>query len=163
MDDVNKFGELNKKITIDRIKEMNCTLFCSGSMKEILSSYIGFIKDNEFRRELVFYLILLNSYENEVNRFVREGFNDDMDAELKWITNMLDVSVRLTAISTKFLVNIDKLMTNEGNQEKPLVFKTALPNETYLELSAKIFSRDALYVQNFEEKAKKAVKNSVVH
>src|SRR3990170_3822569 len=121
--------ELSKKITIDRLKEMNCPLFCSTSIKEVLSSYIGFIKPEEFRRELAFYFLLLNSYENEVIRFVKEGFNDDLDAEKKWIANMIDVSTTLVAVSTKFLLNFDKLMTYDGNQDKPLVFKISLPSE----------------------------------
>jgi hypothetical protein len=152
-------SELSKKITIDRLKKINCPLFCSNSIKEILSSHIGFIKPKEFRRELAFYFQVLNAYENEIIRLVNDGFNDNLEAEKKWIANMLDASTQLVEVSTKFLLTFDKLMSHDGDQKVSLVFQTVLSKETFTELNSKIYSRNILYVKSYEEKNKLSKEN----
>jgi hypothetical protein len=143
--------EVSKQYLIDSLKQTNCPLFRSNSIREVLSSYIGFIKPIEFRRELSFYYTLMNGYENQILRLANEGLNDDIEADNKWIANMLDVSVQLTAVSAKFLLDFDKLMNSESTQAEVL-FKTTLPQPTFKELISKIHSRNAILVKSYEEK-----------
>lgn len=137
--------EESKSHLIDKLREENCPSFCSNSFREILSPHLGFIKDPEFRNELSRYYLLLNIYENQVSRFVSEGFrNDNIEKERNWIGNMIDASLEIVSISATFLSTFSKSMDSDGKQAETL-FEiaplTKFSDSELNKLTAKINSR----------------------